>query len=179
MISRHEPMMPAKFLKVQVVSVINPAERVFMQLAKVIGFTKGVVGKLPVQRSFYGGLTNADLCIHAIAGKLFRQRSQKLINIKLGIGIGMYPKESVGFNRWECNQPCAGLIDGSKMIVVGNRQQLAAVGVAPVVEWTGKNAFGPPFFLGHFHRSVPASVQKSAKLTVFIPSGQYRHAKIL
>ena len=71
-------MVPAKFLKVQVVAVIDPAQRVFS--FPVIARTKGVVGKLPVQ-DFSGSLADADLCTHAITAEFFRQWSQKFIHI--------------------------------------------------------------------------------------------------
>ncbi len=48
-------MMPAEFLKVQIISIEYPAERILVQFCEVVGFTKGVVRKLPIEPFIYCG----------------------------------------------------------------------------------------------------------------------------
>ena len=73
----YEAMMTTEFFKVQVIAVIQTTQSVFVQLAKMIGLTEGIVGELPIQSFIDRRLADTDLAVHFKGGELVNQPAQQ------------------------------------------------------------------------------------------------------
>ena len=71
----NKSMMLAKFPQMQVVAGENFSQGIFMQLAEMIGLTKGIVSQLPVEIHGDGLITTVYQIAQAIGGQFIRQFS--------------------------------------------------------------------------------------------------------
>ena len=65
------------------------------------------------------------------------------------------------------------------MIFVWYRNQIAAIRITPKVERTGKDSLSTPRFLRNANTTMTTSIQKCAKLSLFISGSEYRRTKII
>ena len=84
-------MVSAKFFEMQIVTVIQLAKRVLVQLAEVVGFTKSIVSKLPVQPHLDGLGARVLVGAHVVRSKLWPEFTQQIVYIQNAIRIRMNP----------------------------------------------------------------------------------------